>query len=160
MPKGVYERAKRPAKSVEEIAAKFWSHVVKSDDCWEWSGLLNIHGYGRFALSASEQYIAHRYSWRLTNGAIPEGRVVMHSCDNRKCVRPDHLSLGTQSDNLLDASRKRRLPNVRKTHCSNGHALTGDNVRQRFGRAGRQCVTCARASVQKCNRARRARGLR
>jgi hypothetical protein len=160
MPIGVYVRKPKTPKTAEQIATKFWSHVAKSTGCWEWSGLLNANGYGRFALSASDQTGAHRFAWQLTNGPIPVGRVVMHSCDNRKCVRPDHLSLGTQRDNLRDASRKRRLPNQNKTHCAQGHPLTGDNVRPRHDHKGRACVTCARLAVQKSNRARRARGLR
>lgn len=142
MPKGVYTRVPKAAESDESIARRFWQNVARSDGCWEWTGLLNTHGYGRFW--PGHHMVAHRYSWLLHHGHIPDGRVVMHSCDNRKCVSPYHLSLGTQRDNLLDAKRKGRLPDQRKPYCAKGHRMAGKNVRRRYGkRAGRVCVTCA-----------------
>lgn len=122
------------------VVARFWAKVQKSDNCWEWTGLLNAWGYGRFW--TGRHMSAHRYSWELHNGPIPAGLYVCHHCDNRKCVRPDHLFLGTQRDNLLDASRKGRLPNQQKTHCAKGHPFSGSNVRPRSDHPGRQCVTC------------------
>jgi hypothetical protein len=142
--------------------AVFWSNVRKSAACWEWTGLL-LDGYGRFAPARGTDVRAHRFSWELAHGPIPPGKVICHNCpggDNRKCVNPNHLFLGTQRENILDASRKHRLVNQQKTHCAQGHPLTGDNVRPRYDHNGRQCVTCARLAVQKTNRARRARGLR
>jgi hypothetical protein len=127
-----------------DAPAKFWSKVQKSDGCWEWTGLISVNGYGRFIAKGPIFWAAHRYAWALTNGAIPEGRVVMHACDNRKCVNPAHLSVGTQSDNLLDASRKGRLPKSAQTHCIHGHAFTPENVYLR-PRGGRTCLPCRRA---------------
>lgn len=92
---------------------RFWNlvEVRSEDECWPWKGSHINSGYGRFRLSRSEgSMLSHRYSYSVTNGPIPEGMNVLHRCDNRTCCNPQHLFLGTQSDNLLDASRKGRLP--------------------------------------------------
>jgi hypothetical protein len=155
--------APRLSLTPEAIEAKFWSVVAKTNGCWEWKGLMSESGYGRFVPARSRFLAAHRYSYELAHGPIPPGKVVCHNCpggDNRRCVNPAHLFVGTQRENILDASRKGRLVNQQKTHCAQGHPLTGDNVRPRYDHNGRQCVTCARDGQKRTNRARRARGLR
>ena len=94
-----------PTTSVE---GRFWSRVAKSDGCWEWTAGRFDTGYGAFC-SARKTLYAHRVSWQLTNGKIPDGLFVCHRCDNRGCVRPDHLFLGTNRDNQIDAREKGRL---------------------------------------------------
>ena len=81
--------------------------VVSESGCWEWqlSGIPN--GYGRVYHSGNRE-LAHRYSYRAFHGEIPEGCVVMHSCDNRKCCNPEHLSAGSPSSNMLDMVTKGR----------------------------------------------------
>lgn len=138
MPKGVYVRAPSPIRTTGDIIEQFWSNVAKSDGCWEWTGLLDSGGYGRFAPGRGVDKKAHRVAWWIAFGPIKKGVSICHHCDNRKCVREDHLFAGTQRDNLRDASRKRRLPNQLKTHCSKGHELSGDNVRERYGRGERR----------------------
>jgi hypothetical protein len=85
---------------------KFWNKVNKTDSCWEWQGSKDRDGYGRYK-SNGKLWQAHRYSV-LLDGKDPKGMVVMHSCDNPSCVRPDHLQLGTQADNIKDMIAKGR----------------------------------------------------
>ncbi len=86
---------------------RFWRSVDKSGECWIWTAGRTQSGYGRFALN-HKTHRAHRISWEFTNGNIPEGLWVLHHCDNRACVRPDHLYLGTHSDNVKDRSDRER----------------------------------------------------
>lgn len=82
--------------------------VNDSTGCWEWTLKLLPHGYGQKTVQGKKCSV-HRYVYRNLVGDIPEGRVVMHTCDNRACVNPAHLKLGTQKDNILDAKSKDRL---------------------------------------------------
>lgn len=91
----------------------FWSNVEKTANCWPWTGWKYGWGYGRFTVGARRtgdrrNVAAHRYSWELANGPIPEGLHVLHKCDNPPCVRPEHLFLGTNDDNIADRIAKGR----------------------------------------------------
>jgi len=101
MPSGVYER-----KSAEE---RFWKYVYKDteSDCWQWTGAINTNGYCQFGING-KLILAHRYSYELNKGPIPDGMCILHFCDNRKCCNPDHLSLGSRAENNKDRDNKNR----------------------------------------------------
>lgn len=100
---------------------RFWAKVEKGEGCWNWTGAVTSAGYGSIAIETHPKprmVSAHRFAWELANGtAVPDGQVVMHSCDNRRCVRPDHLNLGTVGDNNRDMLRKGRWKGG-APHCS------------------------------------------
>lgn len=120
-------------------------------DCVEWAGLRFRDGYGRVG---SKQ--AHRVAWEQTYGPIPEGLFVLHRCDNRPCVNPEHLFLGTNTDNMQDMVAKGRHVNPQnaKTHCPAGHPYTGANLRiEPPGR--RRCRTCVAAASRRYRQRRK-----
>lgn len=95
-------------------AERFWRHVDTDSDprgCWLWRGHCNEFGYGLFSadgIAGSKILRAHRVAWELLRGAIPVGLELCHHCDNPPCVNPDHLFIGTRSDNMRDMVAKGR----------------------------------------------------
>lgn len=92
---------------------RFWPKVVKlhgKNACWEWNSTKNEHGYG--VIGRGGKYggmlLAHRVSWKMHSGPIPDNLCVLHRCDNPKCVNPDHLFLGSRADNNADMITKGR----------------------------------------------------
>lgn len=102
---------------------RFWKMVSKGPDCWEWTGAIGGR-YGQF--SNYGRLPAHRFSWVLHFGEIPEGLQICHHCDNPICVNPEHLFAGTQSDNMLDMVKKDRHPKQKESYR---YKLTADSVR-------------------------------
>ena len=108
---------------------KFLSLIKKSPGCWKWVGPIKIDsGYGRFYIDG-RYYPAHRVSYEHFKGPIRSGMHVMHLCDNPICVNPDHLKQGTHQDNMKDRDLKGRCYHSNRTHCSNGHPFSGDNLK-------------------------------
>ena len=93
-------------------AERFMEKVERSPDgCWLWTASKRRRGYGQFALRDNRPIPAHRASWILFHGEIPDGMCVLHRCDVPACVNPDHLFLGTKQDNSIDMAEKGRVKN-------------------------------------------------
>ncbi len=142
---------------MKPIDQRFWEKVNKQTDsgCWEWRSNIAGNGYGQFFTHLIEEgrksHRAHRYSWMLANGSIPDGLWVLHKCDNRICVNPNHLFLGDRTDNMRDAANKKRICTIGKsnlTHCVNGHEFTEENTRKNK-HGHRRCVACAKEHSKK-----------
>ena len=104
------------ARQARQLEERFWAKVDKSGECWLWTDALRPDGYGylqRVGGRGGRTYLAHRASYEIAYGPIPDGLHVCHHCDNPPCVRPDHLFLGTDLDNIRDMIRKGRGRYVR-----------------------------------------------
>ncbi len=89
------------------LEQRYWRRVIKSPCCWGWAGAKSPQGYGWF-WDGTRMNRAHRVSWEIHHGAIPPGLIICHHCDDPECSNPDHLYLGTHSDNSNDAVRRGR----------------------------------------------------
>lgn len=146
-------------------AERFWAkvnkdgpipaHVPELGPCWVWTAALHRRGYGWFRFNGTPT-LAHRVSWELTNGPIPDGLQVLHKCDNKPCERPDHFFLGTDADNMADKTAKGRGKTngfENKMHCPKGHAYDAANTYIRLNK--RHCRMCSRLKMRARTAAKR-----
>jgi hypothetical protein len=134
---------------------RFFDKIAVDEEtgCWNWVGAKTSQGYGNFAIK-KKNFVAHRVSYELCKGEIPDGLNLDHLCRNRGCVNPDHLEPVTQRENLL---RGETIPSkhAEKTHCPAGHEYSEENTR--YYRGSRSCKTCQKIKNDYNNALRKAR---
>lgn len=147
--------AERPSKVTVDVE-RFMRHVVPVPEsgCWLWIGEWNDGGYGRLWIRG-KNHQAHRLSYELHKGPIPDGLTIDHLCRVRCCVNPDHLEPVTMRENTLRGTGPTAL-NVFKTSCPAGHLYTPDNTRI-DARGRRSCRECAKLCSRLTKRRWRAR---
>lgn len=116
-----------------KVEDRFWGKVEKTSTCWNWKASLSKDGYGEISDNGIMR-LAHRVSWELHNGKIPENMCVLHHCDNRKCVNPSHLFLGTNYDNVRDCINKNRAKKARGENVKTSKLNESDviNIRKLY----------------------------
>lgn len=121
------------------LAERFWVRVEKTgglDACWPWMGYRNPDGYGQvgsYTLAGKKRmFLTNRVAWELTNGPIPEGKSILHSCDNPPCCNPRHLSPGTKLENNREAKRKGRKAVGEKSGSARLSHEQVNKIRERY----------------------------
>lgn len=124
---------------------RFWSKVDKTESCWLWTASIGTDGYGQFMMPGKNLLRAHRFSYELAHGKVPDGLHLDHLCRVRRCVNPSHLEPVTHKENVLRGNGFAGI-NTRKTHCVHGHPFSEENtwLRQRAKCVERVCRTCIR----------------
>lgn len=141
------------------------NYKVSESGCWEFQGCLMPSGYSKIG-KGHKTYLGHRLAWIESNGEIPEGLCVLHRCDNRKCINPAHLFLGTKQDNTDDMIRKGRerfvglkSPNCRKPTAPKGEKHSNAKltekqiaeIRAMYGGGARQVDLAAQFGINQCH---------
>lgn len=149
----------KPGPKITPTDVRFFKFVDKwYDGCWRWMGGFHHSGYGLFTPYQSKTVWAHRFSYELAKGPIPDGLVIDHLCRVPSCVNPDHLEAVTPRENAL---RGNTIPaaNAAKTHCKNGHEYTPENT-YLTSKNQRQCRICNKVKNREAaERWRRRQGI-
>jgi len=133
------------SRTAEQQQTDFWQSVHQPKvGCWDWQRGQNGRGYGRVCF-CGKYWRTHRLAWHSAVGEIPSGLFVLHTCDNPACCNPAHLWLGTQLENMGDASAKGRINPWRRgiTHCKRGHEFNKKNT-YHHKNGLRRCRACNR----------------
>jgi hypothetical protein len=134
------------------LSDRFWRYVQQGDGCWIWAGSKDSKGYGQISSGGRQgrRVLAHRLSYTIAKGQIPEGLDLDHLCRNPACVNPDHLEPVTRGENTRrgNAAAATRAARAAKPNCKHGHAWTPTNT-YTDPHGHRRCRTCERANDQR-----------
>lgn len=115
-------------------------HPEPMSGCWLWTAGMGRGGYGKFAKVWNHSISAHRFSWEMHRGEIPAGMMVLHRCDNRACVNPDHLFLGDQDANMADMVNKKRSARHERNVKAKLTAADVEKIRARIPHESQQAI--------------------
>ena len=150
----------RKSDALEFLPARFAEKIgdTTPGGCWQWTGAIHRTGYGVAHENHRKQWVAHRLVYTILVGNVPCGlqldHVLERGCIRRDCVNPNHLEIVTGMENLLRGSGF-PATNARKTHCVNGHALEGSNLKP-SSNGWRVCRECGNAVSREYQRRKRA----
>lgn len=132
----------------KSLESRFFSRVCKGaeEECWQWTGQIDKRGYGRLWAAnihpcLTRMSFAHRVSYYISKGTIPDNINILHKCDNPNCVNPNHLFPGTLKQNTQDMLEKNRHFHKAKVTCPLGHAYDEENTY--YYKNNRQCRKCS-----------------
>jgi hypothetical protein len=135
----------------KQAGTEFWERLTAKVDftpfCWLWTGAKTHDGYGNIGVGKYKRFAAHRITYQMFRGPIPEGLQLDHLCRVRHCVNPFHLEAVTCRENILRGEGV-CARHARRTHCKHGHELAGDNLRVALD-GERICRTCHREGNRK-----------